>query len=102
MAKPINVRTTPTTNAIRATPNATTDVNSDACRNAESIAVARFGSSLASSEYVWPPVIPIVCLLITIAWQFAVNGPFTSSPARQSASCDTVIFWSDSVFPITT
>ena len=32
-----------------ATPNATTEVNSEACRNAESIATARFGSSWASS-----------------------------------------------------
>ena len=49
MARPISARTTPTTNAITATPKATTDVNSEDCRNAESIAVARFGSSRASS-----------------------------------------------------
>jgi len=49
MARPISARTTPTTNAITATPKATTDVNSEACRNAESIAVPRFGSSRASS-----------------------------------------------------
>ena len=49
MASPISARTTPTTNAITATPKATTDVNSEDCRNAESIAVARFGSSRASS-----------------------------------------------------
>ena len=69
---------------------------------AESIAVARFGSSFASSAYVLPPVIPMVCLLITIAWQYAENGPFTSSPAKQSASADTTIFWSDKVLPMTT
>jgi hypothetical protein len=39
-----------------------------------------------------PPVIPRVCLLITFAWQYAEIGPFTSSPAKQSASCDTTIF----------
>ena len=38
MARPMRARTTPTTNAIAATPNATTEVKSDACRNAESIA----------------------------------------------------------------
>ena len=32
-----------------ATPKATTEVNSEACRNAESIATARFGSSWGSS-----------------------------------------------------
>jgi hypothetical protein len=48
-ANPIRVRTMPSTNAINATPKATTEVNSDACRNAESIAVARFGSSWSSS-----------------------------------------------------
>ena len=48
-ANPINVRTIPRTNAMAATPKATTEVNREACRNAESIAVARFGSSWASS-----------------------------------------------------
>ena len=36
MAKPISTRTIPMTNPMAATPNATTDVNSEACRNAES------------------------------------------------------------------
>ena len=44
-ANPIRVRTIPRTTAMPATPKATTEVNSDACRNAESIATARFGSS---------------------------------------------------------
>ncbi len=39
-----------------ATPKATTDVNREAWRNAESIATARFGSSWSSSAYVLPPV----------------------------------------------
>ena len=44
----------------------------------------------------------MVCLLITIAWQYAENGPLTSSPAKQSASAETTIFWSDNVLPTTT
>ena len=49
-----------------------------------------------------PPVMFMVCLLITIAWQYAENGPLTSSPAKQSASAETTIFWSDNVLPTTT
>ena len=47
-AKPISARVIPTTRAMAATPKATTDVNNDACRNAESAATARFGSSWSS------------------------------------------------------
>src|SRR4051794_5791736 len=36
------------------------------------------------------------------AWQYAEMGPFTSSPAAQLASSDTVIFWSASVVATTT
>src|SRR3954454_17510268 len=36
------------------------------------------------------------------AWQYAEMGPFTSSPAAQRASSETVIFWSASVVDTTT
>ena len=36
------------------------------------------------------------------AWQYAEMGPFTSSPAAQLASSETVIFWSASVVETTT
>ena len=39
----------PSPAAIDATPNATTDVNSDACRNDAVMTVCRFGSSCGSS-----------------------------------------------------
>ena len=37
-------------------------------------------------------VVSWVCLSMTLAWQYAENGPMTSSPARQSASSETTIF----------
>ena len=43
-----------------------------------------------------------VCLSITFAWQYADNGPFTSSPAAQDASSETVMSWSDRVVLTTT
>ena len=48
-AKPIMTITIPSTNAMAARPKATTEVNSEAYRNAESMAVARSGSSRSSS-----------------------------------------------------
>src|SRR5262249_47612822 len=36
------------------------------------------------------------CWLSAAAWAKAVNGPFTSRPARNGASSDTVMCWSDS------
>src|SRR5262245_56226334 len=39
---------------------------------------------------------------MTSAWQYAAIGPLTLSPAAQSASSDTVIFWSDKVVLTTT
>src|SRR5689334_18478231 len=36
------------------------------------------------------------------AWQYAEIGPFTSSPAAQLASSETVIFWSARVLETTT
>ena len=36
------------------------------------------------------------------AWQYAEIGPFTSSPAAQLASSETVILWSASVLLTTT
>src|ERR1700754_2659316 len=44
----------------------------------------------------------LVCLSITLAWQYAEKGPFTSSPARQLASSETVIFSEERVFVTTT
>ena len=48
-ANPIRVSTMPRTTAMAATPKATTEVNSEACRNEESIATARLGSFWSSS-----------------------------------------------------
>src|SRR4051794_37687742 len=92
----------PTPMAIRATPNATTEVNSDAWRNDAVIAVSRSGSSCSSSAYVLPPVASSAWWLMMSAWQYAEIGPLTSSPAAQLASSDTVMFWSSSVVATTT
>ena len=47
-AKPMTTKTAPTTAAMAATPNATTEVNSEARRNDASITVSREGSSRGS------------------------------------------------------
>ena len=49
IASPNMMKTMPTAIAMAATPKATTEVNSDACRNEEVIAVLRLGSSRSSS-----------------------------------------------------
>src|SRR4029453_6071112 len=92
--RPIRMNNTPIAIAMAATPKATTEVNSDACRNEAVCAVWRLGSSRSNSAYRRPPVASRACLSMTIASQYALNGPSTSSPARHEASSETVIFWS--------
>ena len=47
-------------------------------------------------------MIALVCWSMMSAWQYAEIGPFTSSPAAQLASSETVIFWSARVVETTT
>ena len=91
-ATPSRMNTTPRPAAIAATPNATTEVNSDARRNDPVIAVWRAGSSRPSSAYVLPPVAARVCFSMVLASVYAVKGPLTCFPAKRSASSETVIF----------
>jgi hypothetical protein len=57
-------------------------VNSEARRNEAVITVVRVGSSGASSAYVLPPDASVACFSIVSAWEYAVSGPSTASPAK--------------------
>jgi hypothetical protein len=98
----MSTNTMPRPIASTATPKATTDVNSDACRNDAVITVCRFGSSGGSSAYVRPPAISPACRAMTSACAYACHGCVTFCPANASASSETVMFCSASVVETTT
>ena len=75
-----------------ATPNDTTEVNSDVRRNEAFIMVTRTGSSCASSAYVLPPEILRAWCWMMSACTYAVNGPATVWPWNAIASSGTVMF----------